>query len=1172
MKATVAGRPATVEMMEGRGMSFRLKTIIGVALIEAFFLILLVWQATSYLQNSGEEALTLRAQQTAQLFATTTKNAVIASDLATLAEMTEEIAAMAGVEYIQVMDAFGLMASAGVPMEATIGPGDTSILDVDNGRFDVVLPIEEGGTQLGLVQVGLDVTSLTRALQDARHRLLVIAGAELLMVAFISWWFGSYLSRGLGALQQAARAVVRGDWQQRIRIQGNDEMATTAHAFNLMIDWLSQEQQRLADSHRELVALNEHGVSQARYLATVMDTMDDVILTVDAHGRLVHTNAAGERLFGYHRGELLGRDVACCFHTVPAPVAEWVENGRLPSRETFEAAGCRQEGTALSLKVSLAEITHDGKRKLVMAVRDYSERERLEAEVQHSLEIKAMVTDANLDALVIADSQGRVVEYNVMAEKTFGWTRAEIIGQAMGEFIIPPEMREAHRRGMAHFAATGEGPLIGQRVEVEALRKGGERFPVELSLAVANLNGARMATASLRDISARKQAEAELIEAKEAAEQASQAKSRFLSHMSHEIRSPLNAVLGAVNLLAERIETPAHQRLLETAQSSGAALLAVINEVLDFSKIEAGHLVIEKTPVAIEPLVEDVMNAAQARLAHPEVELLALVRWQASGQVHTDPVRLRQILNILVDNAIKFTTQGVIAIDVQCGDSRNDVEDDAVELLEIRVSDTGVGIPDDQQASIFQEFEQVDPIRDTRYGGTGLGLTIARRLVALLGGEISVESVAGEGSCFCILLPVTYLNAPPPGPPVPAGVVVIVSPNAILRDAMLARVHAWGAEVRAFESLAELQRCHVDHELDDHARVLVDERCLWHRPDEAGWLAEVPQSLALMVSDITRLPSAARRLAHIDKPLCASQLRAFLAKYASIDPSRHAKRLREVGGQSQGRLLLVEDVEANRFVASTLLRSRGYEVDEAVDGLDALEQAAVKSFDVILMDMRMPRLNGIDTVIRLRQGGGHNAGTPVIALTANAKKSEIARCQEAGMNDFISKPFDKERLLAVIRQHLPSPPDTLDVGTSTADDPEEGASDQRDDGAPWDKAPCLEEAVLDQLVEDASAEALAPMLEMFLEELGTRREAIAVSVASPASADETLAKLREQAHALKSCCGTFGARRLQAIAQALEAAAMAHDKDAVRALTDHLLGEIPSTLEVFAAYRAEASR
>jgi len=1153
-------------------MSFRLKTIIGVALIEAFFLMLLVWQATSYLQKSGEEALTLRAQQTAQLFAATTKNAVIASDLATLDEVTKEIAGMAGVEYIQVVDAFGLMASAGTPMETAFGQGDTSILDVDDERFDVVLPIEEGGAQLGLVQVGLDVTSLSQVMNDARHRLLMIAGTELLMVALISWWFGSYLSRGLGALQQAASAVARGDWQQRVSVQGNDEMATTAHAFNLMVDRLSGEQQRLADSHRKLVALNEHSASQARYLTTVMETMADGILTLDDQGRIAHINAAGEGLFGYRQGELLGRNVARCFHIVPAPIAEWLEKGRMPGREAFEAAGCRREGTPFSLRVSLAVITLDSERKLVMLVQDYSERERLEAEVRHSLEIKAMVSDASLDALVIADSQGRVVEYSAMAEKTFGWTRAEIVGQPMDEFIVPPEMREAHRRGMAHFAATGEGPLIGQRVEVEALRKGGERFPVELSLVMAELNGERMATASLRDISARRQAEAELIEAKEAAEQSSQAKSRFLSHMSHEIRSPLNAVLGAVNLVAERIETPEHQRLLQTAQSSGAALLAVINEVMDFSKIEAGHLVMETKPVALEPLVEEVMNAAQARLTHPEVELLALVRWRASGQVLTDPVRLRQILNILVDNAIKFTTQGVIAIDVQRGYSDNGFEDDAVELLEIRVSDTGVGIPEDYQVSIFREFEQVDPVRDSRYGGTGLGLTIARRLVVLLGGEISVESVAGEGSCFCILLPVTYLEAPPPHPPAPAGPVVIVSPHVALRDAMLARVHAWGDKGLALASLAELQRCHVDHELDDYARVLVDERCLWHRPDKAAWLAELPHSLALMVSDSTRLPSAARRLPYVDKPLCASQLRAFLAVSTSIAPSRHEQRPREADGPSQGRLLLVEDVEANRFVASFLLRSRGFEVDEAVDGLDALEQAAGKAFDVILMDMRMPRLNGIDAVIRLRQGEGPNAKTPVIALTANAEKSEIARCKEAGMNDFVSKPFDKERLLAVIRQHLPTPPDEADSEMPRAEVTESPAAKQRDDGVPCDKAPRLEDAVLDRLVEDVSAESLAPMLDMFLDELDTRREAIATRMASPASADETLAELREQAHALKSCCGTFGARRLQCIAQALEAAAMTYDEAAVGALANSLLGELTPTREVFAAYRAKVSR
>lgn len=1153
-------------------MSFRLKTIIGVALIEALFLMLLVWQATRYLQNSGEEALTLRAHQTAQLFATTTKNALIASDLATLDEVTNEIAAMAGVDYIRVLDAFGLMASAGVPVEEDFVQGDTSILNVDDGRFDVVLAIEEGGTRLGLVQVGLDVTSLTQALQDARTRLLMIAGAELVMVALISWWFGSYLSRGFGALQQAANSVARGNWQQRVNVQGNDEMATTAHAFNLMIDQLGQEQQRLADSHRSLVALHERSDSQTRYLSTVMDTMADGILTLDGHGRIVHVNAAVEELFGYRQGELLGCDVGRCFHTLPAPVAEWMEHDRVPSREPVEAVGRPQEGTPLSLKLSLTPITFDGERKLVILVRDYSERERLEAQVRHSLEIRAMVTDASLDALVIIDSQGRVVGYSAKAEEIFGWTSAEVMGQPMENFIVPPEMREAHRRGMAHLAATGEGPLIGQRIEVEALRKGGERFPVELSLVRAEMNGEHMATASVRDISARKQAEAELIEAKEAAEQASQAKSRFLSHMSHEIRSPLNAVLGAVNLVAERIEEPEHRRLLQTAQSSGAALLAVINEVLDFSKIELGHLVIETRPVVLEPLVVDVMNAAQARLLHPEVDLLALVRWQASGRVLTDPVRLRQILNNLVDNAIKFTTQGIIAIDVQRCLPASDATDDNAEWLEIRVSDTGVGIPDDQQAAIFQEFEQVDPIRDSRYGGTGLGLTIARRLVGMMGGSISVESVAGEGSCFCVLLPVSYVDAPPSCPPVPAGPVVVVSPHAALRNAMLERIQAWGAEGRVFENVTQLRRGKNNLELEERTRVLIDERCLWKRPDDAVWLAELRQPLALMVSDINQLPSAVRRLPRIDKPFCASQLRDFLALPGSILLGPHTKRSSAENDACQGRLLLVEDIEANRVVASTLLRRYGFEVVEAVDGLDALEQASGKVFDVILMDMRMPRLNGLDAVKRLRQEAGPNAGTPVIALTANVEKAEIVRCQDAGMNDFISKPFDKDRLLAIIRQYL-SAPSSCGNGDASFDAAAVAAdSNGREDCAPWEAAHYLEASVIDQLVKDTSTEALLLMLDMFIDELGTRREAIATLMTSTDSADDTQAGLHEQAHALKSCCGTFGARRLQAIAQELESVTMTPDTASVRALADTLLSEIAMASEAFAAYRAEGSQ
>ncbi len=1127
-------------------MSFRFKTVVGIAFIEAVFLLVLVWQASLYLQRSGERAKSQHAVETSQLFALLAKNAVIASDMATLDEIVKQISILPHVRYIRVIDDQGVLAQAGDAAVMNRGfAADRSIDQVDDEIFDVSANVAEGGYEFGRVQLGISTLDISRDVQEARGTLISIAIGELLMVALVSWWFGSYLTRGLQQLKSAAVTISQGGRNKRVEVKGRDELSVTAQAFNLMVSKLNQEQEALSENKRDLEELNQQVVSSELYLRTVLDSVVDGIVSIDSKGIISRINRSGEVLFGYEPGELLGKNVHCL---MPSPhreahdgyLARYLAGGKpsvIGAGRVVE--GLRKDGSCFPMHLSVSEMTVEGKSFFVGLIQDKTLSNQLEAEVRRSSKIKSMITDASLDSMVTVDMDGIVVEYNAVAEKTFGWSRDEVMGKLMEDFIIPPEMREAHRHGMARFKQHGSGPLIGGRVEVDALRKNGERFPIELSLVAAEIDGERLATAFLRDITARKQAEQELIDAKEAAEEASLAKSRFLSQMSHEIRSPLNAVLGAVNLVAERIQQPEHQRLLNTAQSSGMALLSVINEVLDFSKIEAGHVTVMAEKVNLKDLVEDVLNGAYARLYKRDLDLICHVDPAVGEQIITDPVRVRQLINILVDNAVKFTDNGVVVVDIQrVGLATGDGG------IEVSVHDTGVGIPDDCIQSVFNEFEQVDATQDSRFGGTGLGLTIAKRLVELLKGDIGVESQPDKGSRFYFSIPVIFLDNPVACTADITGKLHLITTNLALREVFADKMQAMGGQFQGHQSLSGFRQHLQDNVLIPSESVLIDDRCFESAHSDLKWLAASGIDFACLIGPGKQLPDTLKGHVCIHKPLTCRQMLAYLLREnVPVDASKEAI----IDPVNEGRLLLVEDVAANRLVAGEMLRSRGFDVTMAEDGLDALEKAQSSVFDVILMDVRMPRMNGIDAVIQLRQRGGLNAATPVIALTANAEQSEMERCRQAGMDDFVSKPFDSHRLVTVIQECM--------QGRRSAAVVEEEAAGEY-----------LSEPVLEQLVRDTSQDALVPMLDMFLDELQLRYQAI---VAAMASCDAI--EVGEQAHALKSCSGTFGAKEVQRLAKELEDAGRTQDMTLLTPLAQALAPAVAGTEKAFRKYREQAS-
>jgi PAS domain S-box-containing protein len=652
------------------------------------------------------------------------------------------------------------------------------------------------------------------------------------------------------------------------------------------------------------------------------------------------------------------------------------------------------------------------------------------------------------DAVVCFDERLHILLFNHGAEMIFGWTREEAIGQ-MIDLLLPPHVRAGHSKLVADFGRSGDvARRMGERRAISGMRKSGEEFPAEASISKLETEGTVIYTAILRDITAQVSRERELKAAKERAEAAMQAKSMFLANMSHEIRTPLNAVIGMTSLLLNTRIDDEQRDYAETVRASSEALLTIINDILDYSKIEVGKLEIERYPFDLRRCLEEAMDLISAEAGEKNINLAYFIDDSVPASLVGDVARLRQILANLLSNAIKFTHRGEVVINVSAAPREGD---EGHEIL-FAVRDTGIGIPEDKRDMLFQSFSQVDASTTRKYGGTGLGLAISKRLAEMMGGTMWVESTVGAGSTFSFTI-----AAEAAGPQLANSYlkeyssalsgrrVLIVDDNSTNRRILVKQALIWGmlpsAAASGIEALDFIRHGHAfDVGILDMSMPEMDGLAL------ALEIRKHRDSLALPLIMLTSVTHQRNRESSMDTAAFSAYLNKPIKPAALLDSLLHATCLDTERSQPLPpvqvpanladslplKILVAEDNTVNQKVVQQLLAHLGYRADLVASGVEVLDALERQSYDVVLMDVQMPEMDGLEATRRLRSRYGRE-GPRVIAMTANAMPGDREKCLAAGVDAYVSKPVELNDIRAVLMAVGSAPTPAPEVATGGAE-------------------------------------------------------------------------------------------------------------------------------------------
>jgi PAS domain S-box-containing protein len=980
-------------------MSFRLKTILGIALIESVLLILLVFSAMNFLSESNEEQLKQRAQTTAILFTNSIKDALLSTDLATLESFVEDILTTPDMVYARISSNEFVLAEGGEQeILQRIHVTDKQLSDVKDGVFDIRIDIEEANHIYGFIEIGISTQPIESLLSKARRWSITIASLEVLLVALFSFVLGTYLSKQLQQLKQASQIIEKSGPGHQISVEGSGEIAELSHALNQMSSTLEDNYKALSKSIDNEKAMASIAQKNEAKNNAILTASLDALITIDDRGRVVDYNKAAEDIFGWSYDEIFDQKLSKFIippgkrHAHHQGLENYLTSKKSPIiNRRLELNALHKLGHNIPIEINIAPIEIEQGTLFTAFIRDISTR--LEAQTELRIAAKTFESSA---AMFICDESSHIIRINHAFTSITGYEVDDLVGKT-------PRILSSGRHSKDYYDAmwltlTETGQWNG---EIYNKRKNGEIYPQYLNISSVcdNKNVVTHYIAHFMDITEQKNNEEKLRKARQEAETNNDAKSRFLAAMSHEIRTPMNAILGILGLLKETPLTARQLELVSTGRDSGDLLLTIINDILDFTKMDIDKLKLEKTAFDLPLLFKNCNELLKTLAQKKSISLTLSICPNLPKYFKGDPDRIRQILINLINNGIKFTHTGSVNVKAQLAS-----QDEQGLMIRCQVQDTGIGIEEKDQSSLFDEFTMVDQTYSRKYEGTGLGLAICKRLVSLMQGEITFSSKPNIGSTFEF----TILLQP-------------ANENEINKDL----------------SRKEIQQA----------------------------------------------------------PL------------------------------SSTRVLLAEDNPANQMVIKSILEFANLQVDLVSNGYEAIEAVKTLPYDIVLMDISMPEMDGMEATKAIRALSGKVANIPIIALTAHSLSGDRANFIAAGMDDYLSKPIDRTATLSCISHWTMSKKDNMSVSDT------HGITSETDlvTDTETDNCPLVNEQVLQQLVNDTSAEIVPELLILYIEDSEKR-----VEIIKHAIIDEDFEILEFEAHTIGSSAIAHGNSKLHELARITE--------------------------------------
>lgn len=1000
----------------------------------------------------------------------------------------------------------------------------------------------QGGLELIIVVVQPESDFLAYINENNKRTILLFI---LALVAAIGLGFFTtrWITQPIRSLSKASQEIANGKLNQKIRVGRIKELAILAQSFNQMLEQLRESFTVLKKTNKEL----EHRVqertrslrvSEEKFSTAFRSTPHAVTIKGLKDKKYREVNDSFLNLTGYILDEVI--------NSTAEILNLWQD---LVDREkiyhTLETEGLvrnyelkiKTKSGALKTVLLSAEIIEiDGEKNILTVTNDITETKQAQKDLRKERILLRGLIDSIPDIIFYMNENGVYLACNQAFETYVGKTREEIIGKTDLD-LFPQELVQTSRAHCAKMLSLRETCQYGEVLQYPD----GSLCAVDTLISpLLNETGKLIGIIGVsRDISQRKRAEEELQQAKESAEQAAQAKSQFLATMSHEIRTPINGVLGMTQLLAATKLTPEQHKYVQTIDISGNTLLTVINDILDFSKIESGKFEIEQRPLDIRACIENVYDVLATTAHAKNIDLLYLVEPEVPTYIIGDETRINQMLMNLVNNGIKFTEKGEVCIRVsQKKIERINTNKGKDIELNICVSDTGIGINEEQRSRLFKPFSQVDASTTRKYGGTGLGLAICSRLVKLMGGKIWVESIIGQGSNFFFTIQTKAAPAQSKRyltkqiPEIKNKRVLLVDDNQTNLEILIWQCQQWQmlpfATARGKEAISWIKRGDpFDIAILDMAMPEMDGITLGCELRKLKSKKELP---LILLTSLGKHNEDAELInqnfsAYISKPVKQSTLfNTIVNVFANVKQSyqqKSAKQIKIDDKLAQNlplKILLAEDNLINQEFATAILKKMGYKIDVVNNGRDAIVACKKRKYDIVFMDVQMPEIDGLEATREIIKRLPPETRPKIIAMTANVMKDDRDQCLQAGMDDYISKPV-KIQLIQQMLEKWGKPQTNTATNTSTS-----------------------ARQILDQNAMIISLAATKPelvkkMTHLYLDQEGPRR----LAEIKQAIAEGNAKGLKYSAHTFKGGSATLGAVGVVEVCQQLEARAKNQD-------------------------------